>query len=109
MLHFVRNCLFRPDSPLHQSNSLEQLIAEPITNRESEWFPCMFHDLRSLQAAASKLQAKGVKLEVHQQKIDVLQVATENTFGAPAAASANAGGMHCRSPLEVAPRETVWL
>ena len=37
MLVFVRNCLFRPESPLHQefTNSLHQLITTRITNRET--------------------------------------------------------------------------
>ena len=93
MLHFFRDCLFEPDSPLHQEfwNSLEQLIAECITHQESEWFPCMFHDLCSLQAAVTELQAKCVdlaaKLEVHQQKIDVLQLSTENATKTAASTS----------------------
>ena len=62
MLHLVRNYLFRLDSPLHQefSISLEQLIATRNTHRETEWFPSIFHDLHTLQAAVSDLQAKCV-------------------------------------------------
>ena len=74
MLHFIRDCLFQPDSPLHQelSNPLQRQIAERITYQESEVFPCMPHNLRRLQAALTELQAKCVHLEVkfdiHQQK-----------------------------------------
>ena len=39
--------------------------------KKSEWFPCMFHDLCSLQAAVGDLPARCVdleaKLDVHQQ------------------------------------------
>ena len=42
MLHFIRDCLSRSDSPLHHeiSSSLETFIAECIATRESELF-CM--------------------------------------------------------------------
>ena len=73
MLHFIRDCLFRSDSPLHHefSNSLERFIAECIARRKSKWFPCMFHDLRSLRSTVSEVQAKHVQLE---QRIDALQI-----------------------------------
>ena len=95
MLYFIRDCLFRPDPLLHRefSNSLEQLIAERVTHRERGWLPCVAHDLCSLQAAVSKLQAKCVnleaKLEGHQRKIDVLQSSTKNAAGTAATASAD--------------------
>ena len=40
MLHFIRESLFRSDSPLHHefSVSLEDFIADRIANRENEWF-----------------------------------------------------------------------
>ena len=49
MLHFIRDCLFRYDSPLHHefSSLLEKFIAERIASREREWFPCRSHHLRS--------------------------------------------------------------
>ena len=49
MLHFIRESLFRTDSSLHHEFSilLEKFIAERITSRESEWFPCLSHDLHS--------------------------------------------------------------
>ena len=103
MLHFIRDCVFRPHSPLHHefSNSLEQLIAKRITHRESEWFPCMFHNLRILQAAVTELQAKCVdleaKLEVYQQKIDVLQLSMENATRTAASASDDAAAAWTRS------------
>ena len=66
------------DSPLHHefSSSLEEFIAERIASRESEWFPCMSHHLRSLQSAVSEVQAKHVELE---QRIDALQIPAANT------------------------------
>ena len=101
MLHFIRDCLFRFDSPLHHkfSNSVEQLIAERIANREGEWFSCMVHDLRSLQSAFSEAQPKHVELEQRidamrisaanattaaEQRIDALQLSTENATRAAA-------------------------
>ena len=50
ILHFIRDSLFQTDSPLHHVFwiSLEKFIAERITSRESEWFPCISRDLQSL-------------------------------------------------------------
>ena len=83
MLHSFRDCLFLSDSPLHQEfwNSLEQLIADRMANREGECLPCMFHDPRSLQAAVSAVQAKYIVLK---QMIDALQLSTENATRAAA-------------------------
>ena len=77
MLHCIRDCLFRSNLPLHYelSNLLEKFIAECIARRESEWFPCMFHDLRSLQSAVSEVQAKHVEVE---RRIDALQISAAN-------------------------------
>ena len=69
MLHFIRDCLFRSDSPLHRkfSSSLEKLITERIASRESEWFPCMSRDLHSLGQELADTQAKVIEME---QRID---------------------------------------
>ena len=77
MLHCIRDCLSRCDSSLHQEfpSSLDEFIAERIASRESEWFPCMFHDLRILQSAVSEFQAKHVESE---QRINALQVSAAN-------------------------------
>ena len=63
--------------PLHRdfSSSLEIFIAERIASRKSEWFPCMSHDLRSLQSAVPEVQAKHLELE---QRIDALQISAAN-------------------------------
>ena len=55
---------------------LEKFIAEHIASQEGEWFPCMLHNLRSLQSAVSEVQAKQVELE---QRIDALQIFAANT------------------------------
>ena len=105
MVHFFRDSLFRPDLPLHQqiSNSSQQLIAYRIANPETEWFTCMFDDVRSLQAALTELQAKCIdpeaKLKVEQQNINVLQVSTENTTRTAASALADAAAASTRSLL----------
>ena len=72
MLHFIRDSLFRTDSPLHHefSISLETFIAERIASRESEWFPCLSHDLHSCSQKLADTQAKVIELE---QRIDALQ------------------------------------
>ena len=72
MLHFIRDSLFRIDSPLHHefSTSLEKFIAERIASRESEWFPCLSRDLHSCSQKLADTQAKVIELE---QCIDVLQ------------------------------------
>ena len=77
MLHFLQDCVFKSDSPLHHEllNLLEIFIAERIASRESEWFPSMFHRLRSLQSAVSEVQAKHVKFE---QRINALQISAGN-------------------------------
>ena len=81
MLHFIRDCLFRSDSPLHHefSSSLEKFIAERIASRESEWFPCMSRDFHSLQSAVAEIQAKQVELEQH---INALQISAAHTTAA---------------------------
>ena len=72
MLHFIRDNLFRTDSPLHHefSISLEKFIAERIASRESEWFPCHSRDLHSCSQKLADNQAKIIELE---QRIDALQ------------------------------------
>ena len=77
MLHFFLDCLFRSESALHHkfSNSLEEIIAERIASRESDWFPCMFHDLCILQSALSEAQGKHVELE---KRIDALHISAAN-------------------------------
>ena len=96
MLQFILDCPFPPDSPLQQefSNSPEQLITDRIVNRESEWFPYMSHDVRILQTAVTKLQARYVNLEAkidaHQRKVDVLQLSTRNATRTAVSASADA-------------------
>ena len=95
MLHFIRDSLFRTDSPLHQqfSISLEKCIAERIASRESEWFPCISRDLHSLSQKLADTQAKVIALEqrIHalqttaasataafHHRVDTLQSSTEN-------------------------------
>ena len=72
MLHFIRDSLFRIDSPLHYkfSISLEKVIAERIPSRESEWFPCLSRVLHSCSQKLADTQAKVIALE---QRIDALQ------------------------------------
>ena len=74
MLHFMRDSLFRTDSPLHHgfSISLEKFIAERIASRESEWFPCLSRDL-------ADTQAKVIALE---QRIDALQTTAASATAA---------------------------
>ena len=71
MLHFIRDSLFRSDSPLHHefSVSLEKFIAERIASRESEWFPCLSRDLHSSSQKLADTEAKVIELE---QRIDAL-------------------------------------
>ena len=95
MLHFIRDSLFRSDSPLHQEFSilLERFIAERIASRESEWFPCLSRDLHSCWQKLADTQAKVIELEERiealqataasataatGQRIDTLQSSTEN-------------------------------
>ena len=73
MLHFIRHCLFRSHSPLHHefSSLLDTFIAERITSRESEWFPCISRDLHSLSQKLAEVPTKLIELE---QRIDALQI-----------------------------------
>ena len=92
MLHFIRDSLFRSDSPLHHEFlvSLETFIAERIASRESEWFPCLSRDLHSCLQKLADTQAKVIELE---QRIDALhataasataqQLVTESTLCSP--------------------------
>ena len=81
MLHFIRDSLFRSDSPLHHefSTSLEKFIAERIASRESEWFPCLSRDLHSCSQKLADTQAKVIELE---QRIDVLQATAASATAA---------------------------
>ena len=81
MLHFIRDSLFRSDSPLHHefSTSSEKFIAERIASRESEWFPCLSRDLHSCSQKLADTQAKVIELE---QRIDVLQATAASATAA---------------------------
>ena len=81
MLHFIRDSLFRSDSPLHHefSTSLEKFIAERIASRESEWFPCLSRDLHSCSQKLADTQGKVIELE---QRIDVLQATAASATAA---------------------------
>ena len=81
MLHFIRDSLFRTDSPLAHEFSilLERFIAERIASRESEWFPCISRDLHSLSQKLADTQAKVIELE---QRIDALQTTAANATAA---------------------------
>ena len=81
MLHFIRDSLFRPDSPLHHDFSiwLEKFIAERIASRESEWFPCISRDLHSLSQKLADIQAKLIELE---QRNDALQTTAASATAA---------------------------
>ena len=65
MQHFICDCLFRSDSPLHRkfSSSLEKFIAKRIASRESEGFPCISRDLHSLSQKLAEVQTKLIELE----------------------------------------------
>ena len=67
MPHFIRDSLFRTDSPLHHefSISLERFIAECIASRESDWFPCLSRDLHSCSQKLADTEAKVIALEQH--------------------------------------------
>ena len=101
MLHFIRDSLFRSDSPLHHKFwvSLENFIAERIPSRESEWFPCLSRDLHSCSQKLADTQAKVIELEQRidawqataasataatGQRVDTLQSSTENATQAAA-------------------------
>ena len=81
MLHFIRDSLFRSDSPLHHefSISLERFIAERIASRESEWFPCLSRDLHSCSQKLADTQAKVIELE---QRIEALQATAASATAA---------------------------
>ena len=81
MLHFIRDSLFRGDSPLHHefSISLERFIAERIASPESEWFPCLSRDLHSCSQKLADTQAKVIELE---HRIDGLQTTTASATAA---------------------------
>ena len=81
MLHFIRDSLFRSDSPLHHefSTSLEKFIAERIASRESEWFPCLSRDLHSCSQKLADTQAKVIELR---QRVDVLQATAASATAA---------------------------
>ena len=81
MLHFIRDSLFRSDSPLHHefSTSLEKFIAERIARRESEWFPSLSRDLHSCSQKLADTQAKVIELE---QRVDVLQATAASATAA---------------------------
>ena len=74
MLHFIRVCLFRAGSPLHNkfSSSLEKFIAERIASRVGKWFPCIFRDLHSSSEKLAEVLTKVIELE---QCIEALQPA----------------------------------
>ena len=79
MLHFIGDCLFRSNSPLHHefSSSLEKFIAERIASRESQWFPCISRDPHSLSQKLAEVQTKLIELE---QRIDGLQTSAANAI-----------------------------
>ena len=81
MLHFIRDSLFRTDSPLHHefSISFETFIAERIASPEGEWFPCISRDLHSLSQKLADTQAKVIELE---QRIDALQTTAASATAA---------------------------
>ena len=81
MLHFIRDSLFRADSPLHHefSISLERFIAERIASRESEWFPCLSRNHHSCSQKLADTQAKVIELE---ERIDALQTTAASATAA---------------------------
>ena len=81
MLHFIRDSLFRSDSPLHHefSISLQRFIAERIASRESQWFPCLSRDLHNCSQKLADSQAKVIELE---QRIDALQATAASATAA---------------------------
>ena len=81
MLHFIRDSLFRSDSPLHHEflGSLEKFIAERIASEESELFPCISRDLHSLSQKVADTQAKVIEFE---QRINALQTSAANATAA---------------------------
>ena len=91
MLHFIRDSLFRTDSPLHHkfSISLETFIAERIASRESKWFPYLSRDLQSCSQKLADTQAKVIEWE---QRIDALQTTAAS---ATAATDHRVDTLHC--------------
>ena len=81
MLHFIRDSLFRSDSPLHHefSVSLERFIAERTASQETEWFPCLPRDLQSCSQKLADTQAKVIELE---RRIDALQATAASVTAA---------------------------
>ena len=81
MLHFIGDCLFRWDSPLHHEllNSLETFIAERIASRESKGFPCIPRDLHSLSQQLAEVEPEVIELG---QRIDALQISAANATAA---------------------------
>ena len=81
MLHFIRDSLFRTDSPLHHefSISLEKFMAERIASRESDWFPCLSRDLHSCSQKLADTEANVIELE---QRIDALQTTAASATAA---------------------------
>ena len=91
LLHFIRDSLFRTDSPLHHefSISLERFIAERIASRESEWFPCTFCDftacrrsLQILKPRSSNQNSASMRCR-QQQQVLLRQLITESTLCSP--------------------------
>ena len=91
MLHFVRDSLFRSDSPLHHqfASSLERFIAERIASRESEWFPCISRDPHSLLQKLADTQAKA-GLASHKRRRSVQKILK------PRSSNWNNAWMRCR-------------
>ena len=81
MLQFIRDSLFRTDSPLHHEFwiALQRFIAECLAGRESEWFPCISRDLHSLLQKLADIQSKVIELE---QRIDALQTTAASATAA---------------------------
>ena len=81
MVHFIRDSLFRTDSPLHHefSISLEIFMAERIASRETEWFPCLSPDPHRCSQKLADTQAKVFELE---QRIDALQTTAASATAA---------------------------
>ena len=81
MLRFIRDSLFRTDSPLHHEFSilLERFIAQRIASRGSEWFPCLSRDYHSCSQKLADTQAKVIELE---QGINALQTTAASATAA---------------------------
>ena len=81
MLNFIRDSLFRTNSPLHHgiSISLETFIAERIASRKSKWVPCPSRDLHSCSQKLAHTQAKVMELK---QRIDALHTTAASATAA---------------------------